>query len=97
MKPFEEYEDGEWVTYVNVKSPWHLMQFQAYKSQWTENAFRLKYGTREVIADISEIEPIKNTNSLLTEAYDYTNSSLQRYSEQGFKKEDIERYSQVQD
>jgi hypothetical protein len=58
MKTIHEYVDGDWVIYKNPKSEYHLYNFQAYKSQWTSDAFRLKRSGTEVIADISEIEPV---------------------------------------
>lgn len=87
MKTFEEYQDGDWVVYKNPHSDWHLMSFQAYKSQWTHNAFRLKYGKREVVADISEIEPISEMNKLVQEEYENPSRNLQSNS-------DGKRYSQ---
>ena len=74
------------------------MSFQAYKSKWTHNAFRLVYGSREVIADISEIYPLSESNHYVKEAYDQpyrnlpTGSQFQRYAE-----EDEYDSSQVQD
>lgn len=67
MKTWEEFEDGEWVVYKNPGHVWHLMQFQAYKSKYTHNAFRLKYGEREQVAHISEIEPISEATRLAKE------------------------------
>lgn len=82
MKTFDQYSDGDWVVYINPKSPWHLMQFQAYKSQYTHNAFRLKFGAREVVADISEVEELKQMNNVLQEdIYARSNSNLQSDSE----------------
>lgn len=57
MKSFEDYVDGEWVYYKNNYHDSDY-QFQAYKSQYTHNAFRLKNHKGEVIADISEITPM---------------------------------------
>lgn len=57
MKSFEDYKDGEWVFYKNNYND-RDYQFQAYKSQYTHNAFRLKNHNGEVIADISEITPM---------------------------------------
>lgn len=61
----KSYEDGETVVYYNKGHKWHLMNFKAYKSQYTENAYRLRYGDREVIADISEIKTIAELNDLM--------------------------------
>lgn len=69
MKTFDEYNDGDWVVYINPGHNWHLLQFQAYKSKFTHNAFRLKYGAREVVADLSEIRPSSETNSLMQGTY----------------------------
>lgn len=69
MKSFDEYQDGEWVVYVNAGHVWDTMFFQAYKSQYTKDAFRLKYGNREVIADILEIRPIKDSNDVIQERF----------------------------
>lgn len=80
MKLFEEYKDGEWVVLFNEKHPWHLMQFQAYKSKWTHGAFRLKYGNRELIVDISEVHPIAEINKLLKER----DEKLNRDNQSGF-------------
>lgn len=77
---FDDYKDGDWVVYKNPNSVWHLLTFQAYKSQYTHNAFRLKYGKREVVADISEIEPISNVNTLMKEEYEKPNRNLQQDS-----------------
>lgn len=55
MKTFDEYVDGETVTYKNRYGNDNI--FKAYKSQYTYNAFRLKNHTGEVVADITEIEP----------------------------------------
>lgn len=90
MKTFEEYKNGDWVVYKNPNHDWHLMSFQAYKSQHTHNAFRLKYGHREVIADISEIAPISEMNKLIQEEYEKPNRNLQhdadgpKYSEEEY-------------
>lgn len=65
MKSFEDYNDGDWVVLNREDHPWHLMSFQAFKSQFTHNAFRLKYGDREYIADISEIKPLNEANGLI--------------------------------
>ena len=65
MKSFEEYNDGDWVVMKKDGHPWHLMQFQAYKSSYTHDAFRLKYGSREYVADISEIEPLSAIDTLI--------------------------------
>lgn len=78
MKSFKDYTDGEWVVYVKRDHPWNLMQFQAYKSRYTDNAFRLKYGEREVIADISEIQPIAEINNLIRGQIENTNPDLPR-------------------
>lgn len=91
MKTFEEYNDGDWVVYKNPSSNWHLMQFQLYKSQWTHNAFRLKFGNREVIADISEIEPIHEINNLIKGEYEKSDRHLQFDSpRQRFAQEDYD-------
>ncbi len=60
MKKFEDYKDGDWVTFQKPGHAWDGMQFQAYPSKWTPDAFRLKYGDREIIADISEVNPLFN-------------------------------------
>ena len=65
MKSFEEYKNGDWVCYINPKHEWHLMQFKAYKSEHTRDAFRLKYGNRELLVDISEIAPADDYQSLV--------------------------------
>lgn len=79
MKTFEEYQDGDWVIYVRPGHEWHLMSFQAYKSKYTYNAFRLKYGEREIVADIEEVRPQSETNNLLAESYEKeSNSGLPR-------------------
>lgn len=78
MKSFEEYNDGDWVVYFNPEHNWHLMQFQAYKSKYTHNAFRLKYGDREVVADISEIRPSSETNELIRGHNENINTNLPR-------------------
>jgi hypothetical protein len=92
MKSFDDYKDGDWVVYNNPNSSWHLMSFQAYKSQWTHNAFRLKYGSREVVADISEIRPISDVNNLMKETNENTNRDLQcdsgRSSEEDYQYQD---------
>lgn len=57
MKTFDEYKDGDWVFYLNnYHDPDY--RFQAYKSKYTHNAFRLKNSKGERVADISEISPI---------------------------------------
>jgi hypothetical protein len=88
MKTFDEYKDGDWVVYVNPGHPWHHMQFQAYKSQWTHDAFRLKYGTREVIADITEVRPMADMTDLLKASHGEFDSYLQRDTEPGRTEED---------
>lgn len=97
MRTFDDYKDGDWVTYVNYGHPFHLKQFQAYKSQWTHNAFRLKYGSREVVADISEIEPISETNRLVKEEYENLNTDLPRNLGRRYQEDDEEESSYVQD
>ena len=85
MKSFDEYIDGEWVVYINESHPWHLMQFQVYKSKYTHNAFRLKYGDREVVADILEIRSASETNNLLRGQIENSNRDLPR----GFRQSGI--------
>lgn len=78
MKSFNDYKDGDWVVYYNPNHHWHLMQFQAYKSRYTDDAFRLKYGDREVIADISEIRPSSETNELIRGHNENVNPDIPR-------------------
>lgn len=72
-KEFNEYVDGEWVVFNKPGHQFHLQQFKAYKSQYTFNAFRLVYGHREVIADITEINPLKDINQIMINEYDLKN------------------------
>lgn len=69
MKTFDQYKDGDWIVLTIPGHQWHGMQFQAYKSQWTHDAFRLKFGAREMVADISEIRPVSESNNVLKETY----------------------------
>lgn len=85
MKSFHDYNDGDWVVYKNPGHSWHLMNFQAYKSKWTNNAFRLKYGDREVVADISEIEPISEATKLAGE-----NDKLNRNNQRNFTSPEVD-------
>lgn len=65
----EEIEEGQTVKYFNPNSKWHMKRFVCYKSKYTFDSFRLKDGTDEIIADISEIrkddhvEPIQTNFS----------------------------------
>lgn len=71
MKAFEEYKEGELVIYKNrYNDPTAI--YEAYKSKYTPNAFRLKNSTGEVVADISEITPVADGVS-----YAKSNSNLQ--------------------
>ena len=97
MKTFDEYKDGDWVVYRKPGSDWHLMSFQAYKSKYTHNAFRLKYGSREVVADISEIEPISETNRLMRENYEDTYRDLPRSTQQRDSQEEENIFTSFQD
>jgi hypothetical protein len=58
----KSFEDGENVFYFNPNHKWHRMMFKAYKSQYTPDAYRLKFGEREVLADISEIRSMAENN-----------------------------------
>lgn len=99
MKTFDEYQNGEWVTYKNPGHEWHLMQFQAYKSEYTYNAFRLKFGAREVIADISEVSPIQETNKLIQQDYENFSRDFSGSPQQGrsIPLRDDDPYSDFQD
>jgi hypothetical protein len=66
MKQFEDYKDGDLVYY---KSSYEV--YQAYKSKYTHNAFRLKGHGDDIVADISEINPV-------LENYEKFNSDIQR-------------------
>ncbi len=84
-KTFDEYKDGEWVVYLNYGQKRHLQVFQAFKSKYTPNAFRLKHTETELIADISEIRPKESTtysNHAIGSYYDQFNSSLPRGASQ---------------
>lgn len=56
-KTFDQYKDGDWVMLDKPGHEWDRLQFKAYKSAHTKDAFRLKYGHREILVDISEIRP----------------------------------------
>lgn len=94
MKQFDDYKDGDWVTYRNPKSEWHNMQFQAYKSKYTPDAFRLKFGTREVVADISEVLPMSETNHGLREDLQ---SGFQQARRPSLDADDVEFFGNYKD
>lgn len=62
-----DYQDGDDVVLYKPGHQWHNMQFKAYKSQYTLDAYRLKYGEREYIADVSEIRPLSESNRIVQE------------------------------
>lgn len=59
------FEDGETVVLYKPGHQWHLMNFKAYKSVHTPDAFRLKYGDRELLVDVSEIRSMSEHNRLM--------------------------------
>lgn len=96
MRSFEEYYDGDWVVYKKSGHPWDMMFFQAYKSIYTHDAFRLKYGRREVVADISEIQLLVDYNK--ERSYEDINSNLQRRTESDeFSELDLYDPTDIQD
>lgn len=98
MKTFDEYQNGDWVNYKNPGHKWHLMKFQAFKSEYTYNAFRLKYDDLEVIADISEVFPIQETTELVQQDHENVTRDLSRGSQQrGYSDRDDDPYIDFQD
>lgn len=66
MRTFDDYTDGELVYYLNG-----YREYEAFKSKYTHNAFRLKHSSgEELVADITEITPIG-------ERYEKSNRYLQ--------------------
>lgn len=59
------FEDGETVVLYKPGHQWHLMNFKAYKSVHTPDAYRLKYGDRELLVDVSEIRSMSEHNRLM--------------------------------
>lgn len=60
-----KFEDGETVVLYKPGHQWHLMNFKAYPSVHTPDAYRLKYGSREILVDVSEIRSMAQHNNLL--------------------------------
>lgn len=62
-----KFEEGETVVLFKPGHQWHLMNFKAYPSQYTPGAYRLKYGSREILVDESEIRSLSEHNDLQME------------------------------